>query len=97
MRSHSHTSKTITIANRVDCNGDNLSIEPSPSESILETLERENIEIQYHCRDGFCGACRSKLISGEVTYTTDPLAYIDDDEFLPCCTKSNSPITIEIE
>ena len=24
--------------------------------SLLECLEAENIDVHYHCRDGFCGA-----------------------------------------
>jgi ferredoxin len=88
---------SITIVANADSNGDQSSFAHSENETVLETLERNQIVVQYHCRDGFCGACRSKLICGEVEYTTDPLAFIDDDEFLPCCTKPNSDITIEIE
>jgi ferredoxin len=68
----------------------------SSKETILEDLEENKITIEYHCREGFCGACRCKLISGEVDYTLDPLAFIDDDEILPCCTVPLSDITIEI-
>ena len=64
--------------------------------TLLETLEQHEIEIQYHCREGFCGACRSKLICGEVKYTTDPLAFIDDDEILPCCCIPTSNIEVEL-
>lgn len=64
--------------------------------TLLESLEQQNIDVHYHCREGFCGACRSKLISGEVEYLTDPLAFIDDDEILPCCCKALSDIEIEL-
>jgi ferredoxin len=67
-----------------------------PNNTLLETIEQNDVEIQYHCREGYCGACRSKLISGEVEYTTDPLAFIDDDEILPCCCIPISDIDIEI-
>ena len=53
--------------------------------TLLESLEQSGIDVHYHCREGFCGACRTKLKAGEVRYTTDPLAFIDDDEILPCC------------
>lgn len=88
---------TITIVDRNDNSGGINVIETSASETLLEALERNKVVVQYHCRDGFCGACRSKLISGEVEYTTDPLAFINDDEFLPCCTKPKTDITIDIE
>ncbi len=65
-------------------------------ETLLETLERHHVDVQYHCRDGFCGACRCKLLGGDIRYTTDPLAFIDDDEILPCCTKAQSAVSIEL-
>jgi ferredoxin len=68
-----------------------------PQKTILESLEARNIQATFHCRDGFCGACRCKLLSGEVDYTVDPLAFIDDDEILPCCSVPLSDITIEME
>ena len=64
--------------------------------TILQTLEEANIQTEYHCREGFCGACRCKLKSGEVDYTVDPLAFIDDDEILPCVTRPTTDIEIEI-
>jgi ferredoxin len=65
--------------------------------TILESLEYAKVETHSHCRDGFCGACRCKLQTGTVNYTTDPLAFIDDDEILPCCSVPTSNITIELE
>lgn len=64
--------------------------------SLLEHLEKENIEVHYHCREGYCGACRTKLNEGKVQYHIDPLAFIDDDEILPCCCKPSSDIDITI-
>lgn len=72
------------------------SIHGLPEKTLLETLEAAGIACHYHCRDGFCGACRTKLLSGTVTYTSDPLAFIDDDEILPCCCKPDGPIKIDI-
>ena len=71
-------------------------VQHSPNNTLLETIEQYKIEIQYHCREGYCGACRSKLVSGKVEYTTDPLAFIDDDEILPCCCIPVSNIEIEL-
>ena len=34
--------------------------------NILNSLERENVESHFHCRDGFCGACRCTLKKGTV-------------------------------
>ena len=75
---------------------DHKTVQHPPNQTLLETIEQHDIEIQYHCREGYCGACRSKLICGEVQYTTDPLAFIDDDEILPCCCIPSSDIEIAL-
>jgi len=71
-------------------------IEAPTDKTILTALEAADVHIHYHCREGFCGACRTKLIEGEVEYTTDPLAFIDDDEILPCCCVAKCPLTIKV-
>lgn len=68
----------------------------SSNGTILESIEKQDIEVHAHCREGFCGACRTKIISGDVEYTTDPLAYFDDDEILPCCCVPKTDVKIEI-
>lgn len=77
--------------------GNESLIEQQADSTLLESLESQNIELHSHCREGFCGTCRTKLISGEVEYIIDPLAYIDDDEILPCCCKAISNIEIKID
>jgi ferredoxin len=76
---------------------DHEDIHYNQQKSVLICLEENDIGVHYHCREGFCGACRTKLIAGQVEYTSDPLAYIDDDEFLPCCSIPTSNITIKVE
>ncbi|WP_077286725.1 class I ribonucleotide reductase maintenance protein YfaE [Cognaticolwellia aestuarii] len=65
--------------------------------NILNTLERENIESHFHCRDGFCGACRCTLKKGTVEYSEYPLAFIGGGEILTCCAYPTSDIVIEID
>lgn len=66
--------------------------------SLLNCLEAHDVEVHYHCRDGFCGACRVKLKSGQVCYPNgEPLAFVADDEILPCCCIPHSDISIEVE
>ena len=67
-------------------------------QSILECLEADNIEVHYHCRDGFCGACRVRLNRGEICYPNgDPLAFVGDGEILTCCCYPTSDISITID
>jgi len=66
--------------------------------NILECLENANVEVHYHCRDGFCGACRVTLVEGEIYYPQgDPLAFVGDGEILSCCCIPRSDIKLLIE
>ncbi|MDF2177664.1 class I ribonucleotide reductase maintenance protein YfaE [Aliiglaciecola sp. CAU 1673] len=75
---------------------DGPAVQGCTSKTLLESLEQQGVEVHYHCREGFCGACRTKLIEGQVEYATDPLAFIDDDEILPCCCKPLSNLLIRL-
>lgn len=65
--------------------------------SILDCLQSNEVEVMYHCREGFCGACRVRKLEGEITYQIDPLAFIDDDEILPCCSIPRTNLKLKVE
>ncbi|WP_254849583.1 MULTISPECIES: class I ribonucleotide reductase maintenance protein YfaE [Thalassotalea] len=66
--------------------------------TLLNCLEKHDVEVHYHCRDGFCGACRVTLKKGQVLYPQgEPLAFVGDNEILPCCCIPASNIEIEID
>ena len=71
----------------------------SPDEkTLLNCLESNEVDVHYHCRDGFCGACRVTLNKGQVKYPNgEPLAYVGDNEILPCCCIPTSNIQITLE
>jgi len=79
-------SKTLTV------NGVQYPLDTQ--KTLLENLESQAIKIEFHCRDGHCGACRCTLISGEVNYVNYPMAYIRKNEALACCSKSQENISI---
>ncbi len=67
-------------------------------QSLLECLESADVEVHYHCRDGFCGACRVKLIAGQILYPLgEPLAFVGEGEVLTCCCKPITDITLEVD
>ena len=37
-------------------------------ETILEAALRQNVGLPYGCRDGACGACKGKVVAGEVEH-----------------------------
>lgn len=64
--------------------------------SLLVALESQNIAVEYQCREGYCGSCRCRLVSGQVDWLTEPLAFVPQGEILPCCCKANGDIEIEM-
>ncbi len=63
--------------------------------TLLNSLEKNNVDVHYHCRDGFCGACRVTLTCGQVEYPNgEPLAFVGDNEILTCCSIPVSDISL---
>ncbi|MGB8664808.1 MAG: class I ribonucleotide reductase maintenance protein YfaE [Serratia inhibens] len=69
---------------------------PKSENCLLDVLELHDVQVEYQCRSGYCGACRLKLVKGEVTYHQQPLAFINDGEILPCCCMPLTDIELEI-
>ncbi|MGL6260306.1 class I ribonucleotide reductase maintenance protein YfaE [Vibrio sp. WXL103] len=70
-------------------------ITTSGNETLLNAMERAGLEPEYHCRDGHCGACRCKLVSGEVEQVGFAMAYTHGDEILPCICKAKGDVQLE--
>ena len=66
------------------------------SETLLEGLERTGHQVEYQCRSGYCGACRVTLRAGSVHYPNTPLAYLRQDEILPCCCHAVEPLVVKV-
>jgi ferredoxin len=64
--------------------------------TLLNSLQKNSVEVLYHCKEGFCGACRCKLKSGSISYINEPLAFVRKGEILTCCSKPQGDIEIEI-
>jgi ferredoxin len=67
-------------------------------QTLLECLESADVEVHYHCRDGFCGACRVTLVEGEINYPLgEPLAFVGEGDILTCCCIPVTDITLAID
>ena len=47
---------------------DGPSFHAGPDESILDAALRQNVALPYGCRNGACGACRGKVLSGRTHF-----------------------------
>lgn len=64
--------------------------------TLLESLESQQVDVHYQCREGYCGSCRTQLLEGDVHYVTEPMAWLNDGEILPCCCIPKSHIKIKL-
>ena len=66
-------------------------------ETLLDGLLRTGHDINYQCREGYCGSCRVTLnhSSFPVTYAEPPLAMIEQGEILACCCKVKGMIHLK--
>ena len=75
---------------------DAFSFMPRKELNLLEALEAQEVEVDYQCREGFCGSCRVQLIEGDIEYEQEPIAFVPDGHILPCCCRAQSDLTIRI-
>lgn len=55
------------------------------SGSLLETAEAQGLRPAHNCRSGKCGTCSTRLLAGEVRYSTKPAIKPKDGHALICC------------
>jgi len=70
----------------------------SPTKTVLEAAEDVGVVIDYSCRVGTCGVCRTKLVSGVVTMEVqDGLEPGDRDNniILACQAKAIADLTVD--
>lgn len=55
------------------------------SGSLLELAERSGLEPEFGCRDGTCGTCRTRVVSGNVAYPGRTPPELGQGAALICC------------
>ena len=87
---------TFTIT--VEPSGRSFSAEPE--EAILAAGIRQGIGLPYGCKDGACGSCKCKLLSGSVMHGPHQAKALSADEeaagyVLTCCGVAHSDVVLE--
>lgn len=60
------------------------------SGSLLDLAEAQGLTPTKNCRAGKCGACKTRLISGDVYYPKKPVITPPEGHVLICCSKPKS-------
>lgn len=76
------------------------SYDVADDETLLNAAIRSGIGLPYGCKDGACGSCKCKVMSGEVTQGPHQEKALSADEkaagmVLTCCTTAQSNVTLE--
>lgn len=69
-----------------------------PDKSVLEIAESVGVPIDYSCRVGVCGICKTKLLEGNVTMEVEEALTPEDKEngiILACQAKSIGNLVVE--
>ncbi|MEY4756698.1 MAG: CDP-6-deoxy-L-threo-D-glycero-4-hexulose-3-dehydrase reductase [Pseudomonadota bacterium] len=84
-----------------------ISVEPSglhfladETETLLAAGIRQGIGLPYGCKDGACGSCKCKKISGTVVHGPHQAKALSDEEearglVLTCCAMAQSDVVLE--
>ncbi|MCF8208646.1 MAG: CDP-6-deoxy-delta-3,4-glucoseen reductase, partial [Rhodoferax sp.] len=84
-----------------------VSVQPSgrtfatlPDESVLASGVRQGVGLPYGCKDGACGSCKCRLISGSVSLGTHQEKALSAEEqasglILTCCATAHSDLVLE--
>lgn len=87
------TTATGDTAFDVVCAGSGTTVRVTPDVSILDALATEGITVPSSCREGVCGTCETKVLSGEPDHRD---VLLTDDEkasgatMLPCVSRCRS-------
>ncbi|MBC8519774.1 MAG: CDP-6-deoxy-delta-3,4-glucoseen reductase [Gammaproteobacteria bacterium] len=90
------------MSNRVQLQPSGKEFELSDGETILDGALAHGIGFPFGCQNGFCGACKAKVVSGEYEYqdeynaqslTEDELA---NDVVICCKAEAKSDLVVEV-
>ena len=84
----------------VSPSGHEFSVEPG--ESLLDAALRQGLAFPYGCRNGACGSCRGRVLSGTVDYEglrPSGISAVEADQgyALFCHARAQSDLKVEIE
>jgi CDP-4-dehydro-6-deoxyglucose reductase len=78
-----------------------LRFEQIDKESILDSAEKMHVSLPHSCRDGRCGSCKCKVLSGETECLSQELSLTDEQSFqgwiLSCVRIATTDVELDVE
>ncbi|MFK5985419.1 MAG: CDP-6-deoxy-delta-3,4-glucoseen reductase [Pseudomonadota bacterium] len=87
---------------KVTIHSNQISFQVEANENIIDAALNQGINLPYGCRNGFCGACKGEVLSGQISYPEQPKSLSDEEMeqniafFCSCVAESDLEIDIEI-
>jgi CDP-4-dehydro-6-deoxyglucose reductase, E3 len=86
--------------NKVTIKNSGHTFDVRPSQTVLQAAIDAGINLPYGCRNGACGSCKAKLVSGKVMHNDYQSSAMSDAELaagnaLLCCAMALEDLTIE--
>lgn len=90
------------MAHRVTIQPSGREFSVQSGETVLEAALRQDIALPYGCRNGACGACKGRIVAGEVDYGACQPTTLPPEErarglALFCTAKPKNDLTLEIK
>ena len=64
--------------------------------SVLDLADACDVPTRWSCRTGVCHTCVTPLLSGDITYSPDPLEPPADGQALICCARPATEIVLDM-
>ena len=79
----------------------NISFSASEKETLLDSALQAGVILNYSCKSGACGACKAKVVSGEVASEGGSITLSSDEQdqgmVLTCCSRALTDCTLEAD
>jgi len=72
-------------------------VEVAAGQTVVQALAAAGVDILTSCEQGVCGTCLTRLLAGEPDHRDLYLTEEEkaaNDQFLPCCSRSRSPVLV---
>jgi ferredoxin-NADP reductase/MOSC domain-containing protein YiiM len=69
---------------------------PAGQRSVLDLAEACDVPSRWSCRTGVCHTCTTPSLSGDVTYSPDPLEPPADGQVLICCARPDTDLVLDM-